>query len=167
MLAQTPPGEVRELDWFFAGQANHERRRKLVATLLGLPGGRLKETAGFAQGFDRVDYLALMAQAKVVPCPSGPATPDSFRVWEALEAGCIPVVDEDCPAYNTPGFWELLLGEKPPFPTVTDWSTFPAVLDGLLDGWPDNTAIIQAWYRDYKQRLAGRIVADIQEVACG
>ena len=34
----------------------------------------------------------------MIPCPSGPATPDSFRLWEALEAGCVPIADGYAPA---------------------------------------------------------------------
>jgi hypothetical protein len=36
----------KELDWFFAGQVNHDSRRECVETLRGLSDGKLVETGG-------------------------------------------------------------------------------------------------------------------------
>ena len=38
-----------------------------------------------------------MTAARSPQCPSGYATPDSFRLYEALEAGCVPLADMTAP----------------------------------------------------------------------
>ena len=58
------------------------------------PSDLLYITDGFARGIEQDEYLDLLAAAREAPCPPGPNTPDTFRLYEALEAGCQPVVDQ-------------------------------------------------------------------------
>jgi predicted aldo/keto reductase-like oxidoreductase len=49
-------------------------------------GGQCVETDGFGKEIlDYETYMTRMAQAKIVPCPSGIETPDNFRLYEALD----------------------------------------------------------------------------------
>lgn len=138
----------RDLDWFFAGQMNHIRRQQCWAALDGLPNGKRYGSTGFGLGLQHSQYYNLMSRAKIVPCPSGPATPDSFRMAEALEAGAIPVIDGRSPrGYD--GFWKMVLGEHP-LPMVTKWAEFPEALPGLLENWEANHRAIDYWWRGYK-----------------
>lgn len=156
---------VRRFDWSFAGQVNHQRRADVVDVLRQLRRpGQLVTTPGFTQGMPRDDYARLLAATKVVPCPSGPATPDSFRLYEALEAGCIPVADATCPRSSGLGYWELLLGEQAPFPVVDDWTTFPDVLAELLDGWQHKANLVQSWWQQYQRRHAAWLDEDLAAV---
>ncbi len=139
----------RDRDWAFLGQVNHLSRRKLVANLRGLPGGDLRATRKFATGVSRTEYLRALAAAKVAPCPSGPGMCDTFRVWESLQVGCLPVVEEGCPAYDG-GYWGQL---GVPFPVVGNWDEFPGLLPELLNGWPANSNRVQAWWSGYKRAL--------------
>jgi hypothetical protein len=87
---------LKDTAWFFAGQVTHPRRKQAVNAMRRLDKrvpGRLLETEGFTRGFARSDYLEFLLGAKVAPCPSGPKTVDSMRFYEALEAGCCPLVD--------------------------------------------------------------------------
>jgi hypothetical protein len=79
----------RLFDWIFAGQVTHDRRRQCVKQLKDMVGKRapanehptiLVETGGFTQGIADEEYCRYMAAAKVAPCPSGPVTPESFRL---------------------------------------------------------------------------------------
>jgi hypothetical protein len=165
------PGLLRDINyperegWFFAGQVNNRRRKECVEVLRDLDNGRLVETPGFTQGLAHDEYAAGLAHAKVVPCPSGPQTVDTFRVWEALEAGCIPVVDEQTPQENQRWYWPLLTGSRPPFPTIKDWSTFPQQLADLEAGWPANANRVSAWWQGYKRRLADRISDTVRNLS--
>ena len=40
-----------------------------------------------------------------VPCPRGNKSVDSFRFFETLESGSIPIVEEE------DGYWEKILGK--------------------------------------------------------
>jgi hypothetical protein len=62
--------------------------------------GTFIPTKGFTQGDPHDLYYRQMADAKVAPAPSGPETPDSFRLFEALESGCVPIADTRVPKNN-------------------------------------------------------------------
>lgn len=161
-LAPTPP--ARTLDWFFAGQVTHERRKTMAGALRRLPrdSGVLVETPGFTRGLPRPEYLARMASAKVVPCPSGPCTPDSFRLYEALEAGCVPLADAIHPG-GQPGFWPFVYGDVP-FPVVEEWRDVRRHIDQALAGWPANANRCSAWWQAEKRRLAYRLDDDVRDL---
>lgn len=139
----------RILDWFFAGQVTHPLREQCVTQLRNMPNGKLVETKGFSQGIPYREYLENMARAKFVPCPSGPCTPDTFRLYEALEAGCVPIADGG-------SYWQSLFGEEVPFPVVSSWEVLPTLMPQLLKEWPENSNKVFAWWQLYKRRLADK-----------
>lgn len=156
--------DQKKRDWFFSGQVTHARREACVKELRFLnDAGRLNETAGFTQGLERGEYYAEMAAAKIAPAPAGPCTPDSFRLAEALEAGCIPIVDAVCPIHPA-GYWDYVFGENPPFPVLHDWAYLPAVMQGLLSTWPASANKVFAWWQAYKRRLAYDMEQDLKDV---
>lgn len=161
--------QQRNLDWFFAGQINHGRREECIAVLrqfAPLHRNQTIATDGFGKEvIDFRGYLRGMASAKVAPCPSGIETPDTFRVYEALEAGAIPVVDAFSTNNQAPGFWEYVLGKDIPFPIIDYWDKFPAVLDQLLRGYPENANRVSAWWQMKKRDLFWQLIDDIRELS--
>jgi hypothetical protein len=158
--------------WFFAGQITHIRRQQCVRELRQLTNasGCLKETPGFTQGYPRDTYLKQMVGAKIAPCPAGVVTPDSFRVWEALEAGCLPVVDAMSPRPDvcaTQHWWNILLGQEPGFPIVGDWQEAQGIIERELRAWPESGNRAFAWWQKYKRELAYRIRDDVNTLAEG
>lgn len=155
----------RPLDWFFSGQITHARRIACATELRKMKNGRLIENAGFWQGLPRAAYYAAMASAKIIPCPSGPTTPDSFRMAEALEAGCLPIVDGTCPREGYPeGFWKNIFGYEPPFPVIYDWATLPQVMEKALAEWPKNRDIACKWWQLYKGEMKKWLAKDLDSL---
>lgn len=166
----------RPLDWLFVGQDTHERRHEAVAALRTLDPDRglLVTTDGYlcgssygdaSKGMPQADYFRALAGVKVVPCPSGPCSVDTARTFEALEAGAIPVVDLLRPDDAAPfDYWHLLFGGDVPFPKLTDWSEFPAVLAGLLDGWTGKANRVFGWWQSWKRDLSHRLDGDLRDV---
>ena len=95
---------------FFAGQLNSIGRQELFSKLAFIPNSFLLGTNGFSVGLPPKDYYSYMARSVIVPCPGGHISPDSFRFYEALEAGCIP---RDYPDYI-----------KKMFPYIPEGETF-------------------------------------------
>jgi len=153
---------ARIYDWFFSGQVTHERRHQCAAVMRTMSGGQLHETLGFAQGVAQADYWRGLASSKIAPCPGGPVTPDSFRLFEALEAGCIPIADEASGRGQEPGYWQRIFGEKIPFPIINDWSTSPDVTRELLANWPRNANKVFSFWQAHKRKLAYALDADVQ-----
>lgn len=81
----------RDIMCFFAGQLNSDERRRMFAQVAQVPQSVLFGTDGFARGLKPREYYDYMASAKFVPTPGGHISPDSFRFYEALEAGTVPL----------------------------------------------------------------------------
>lgn len=151
----------RQLDWFFAGQDTHARRHECVAALeRDKHFGLLLTTQCFGAGMLQLEYLAHMSRARLVPCPAGPSTPDTFRVYEALECGAIPILDAVSLRPETRGVWPLLLGDHP-LPVIDDWATLPDVMSQWLDGWEMKSRWISLWWRAYKNSFASWLAYDL------
>lgn len=135
---------AKSLDWFFQGQNTHPSRNACVDALRKLEGGVLIPTQGFSQGIVYQDYIANMCRAKVVPCPMGNVSPDCFRVYEALEAGCIPIVENKA-------FWTMQFGDVP-FPIVEEWDKVGDLINHFKDR-PDVNNACSAWWQLKKREL--------------
>lgn len=155
---------LRHLNWFFSGQVTHSRREECVQQLRLLTGGILNETKGFAQGLPAADYFNLMSQSKIVPCPSGPCSVDSFRLYEALECGCVPIVDNCTPGRDDTGIWQKLFGQSFPMPQVNDWTMLPTIMNEELHAWPANAEKYSAWWKEVKLNLVKNMEADLNEL---
>lgn len=102
----------------------------------------------------RYRYRGVLFSSSLTLAPRGlPNHPESFRVYEALEMGSIPVIERD-------DYWAGLLGADHPLPTVDVWPQLPELVRGMdLDA---TQARCRAWWRDYKGALSqaiGRLMA--------
>lgn len=153
----------RVFDVSFAGQVTHMRRVACFDAATKLRGNNLIfPTAGFSQGLARRDYYKVLLQSRYVLCPSGPCTPDSFRFAEALEAGCVPIVDGLSPNPNYPeGYWEYVCGENLPFPVVTDWTGLEEVIHGLEADFGFHQRRCSSWWATKKEVWTLRMQEDL------
>ena len=80
------------------------------------PGDRalLHTTGGFGQGAPYHEYLAQLLVVDLALSPSGPASPDCFRTWEALAMGALPIAEAHSPTrrYST-DYYAHALGLDP------------------------------------------------------
>lgn len=161
----------RSIDVYFAGQVNHARREQCVEAMRNLPSEIypsvvIEETHRF--GEEKIPYTAYlenMAKAKIVLCPSGVESPDTFRLYEALEAGCIPIVDAFATNNQSLGFWQYLFKEQPPFPIISYWDKLPDLLPELLKNYPANANKCFSWWQLKKRGIKDKLYADIKELS--
>lgn len=157
----------KDLDWVFAGQVTHKRREEMAQQLLGMIGrgsnGVYLPSEGFTEGLEPREYIKYLNRAKVAPAPSGPVSADSFRTYEALEAGAVPIAD-NISAKGDRDFWEYLIGPVP-FPTINHYSDLPGYTEDLLKGYPDKANEVQAWYIRWKHYLKERLIKDVSELS--
>lgn len=161
----------KKLDWFFAGQVTHERREQMVDELKAMNDdkGYYYPTEGFTQGLDHDEYYRNLKGAKIALCPSGPETPDTFRLFEALESGTLPIADCYVPSNKDnsdfgPEFWTWLFEESPPFPQIKDWQSLPGYLENVLANWKHLSNRTTAWWIQYKRKLKYRLTDDVVEL---
>ncbi len=153
---ETSPMEKKYL-WSFIGQEQNPHRTKCMNVLKELPNGYLKIVDGFCGTLggevEYQEYLDIMRQSKFVICPSGSMNCDTFRVYEAIECGAIPITEKRCPRdpedYN---YWE---GFPEGMIMVNNWDVLREHLELLrhVDTIVDNT-----WWTIYKQELKRKLV---------
>jgi len=143
---------VRSLRAGFSGQITHQRRTEMVENLEGLDGVYLNKTEGFTQGLNRSDYYRLLTDSITVPAPSGPVTLDSFRAYEALEAGAVPILDLECPVeQNGYKYWNTVLGKDNPLPFVRHWSNAIHHIRDISKRYPSENSKVFAWWQMHKR----------------
>ena len=140
---------------------------KLVTTrfsasraLAGVPGALVRVSGTFSEA-ERVPpaaYMAILRDSTFVACPMGNVHLESFRVYEALEAGAVPIVERR-PRYD---YFALLFGDYP-FPSVERWSQAPAVVARLGRGaaLAELEEETRRWWRTRKDELRLAVQADV------
>ena len=150
------PDKTREL--FLSAQGTHTRRQMAFSVLSGRDG--ITETAGFTQGLDPREYAREMLSARVAPAPSGACSPDSFRLYEALEAHTVPIADDVSPVYHSVNYWRNLF-EDAPFPIYEDVADLPRFIDEILADWPRKANQVTAWWCRQKRRMSHWLLEDL------
>lgn len=157
--------DERKYDWFFSGQISHQRRKECAKAVEGMPNGIFIGTEGFNEGLDYYDYINYMINSKIVICPAGPETPDTFRVYEALEAGCIPIIDiQDGHGKYRKDFWIKIFGEDFPIAQVNVWDSIDDVIEMELNNYSYRSGQINMWWRKYKRQLSDNIFDTVHEL---
>ena len=145
MDPEMPSWASRTIPWSFMGQITHSRRQEFSDAVRILDDGFFRPTTGFAQGISREGYLSLMEQTVYAPCPSGPATVDTFRLYEAIEAGCAPIVDTRTPQADMSDYWHGLCPHATGLVEAREWSGLPLFM--ATDGRSMyHAARAQAWW---------------------
>ncbi len=158
--------EEKKYAWFFSGQVTHQRRIDCVNELKKRDDGVLNTTSGFAKGLPHETYYDYLYDSVVSLCPSGPATPDTFRLYEALEMACVPIADSKTIKNNTDRtYWTQLFGEEPPFPILEEYSQLNGYIDDCINEYPKRNNDTFSWWIRYKRDFTYKIIDDISTLS--
>lgn len=92
-------------------------------------------------------------------------SPDSFRLFEALETGCIPIVDAASGKEDFPEFWEKIFGPDRPLLEVIDWKRAPSVASNALKNYTEEVNKVFGWWQHYKRNLAYKLRDRVNELS--
>jgi hypothetical protein len=153
--ASAKPAAARKHLWSFAGDAKKLTRAPMLAAMERAGAGFTHLTEGFgtADALSTADYRALLDETVIVPCPGGWSNLETFRTYEALEAGCIPIVEK------RPGFdyYTALLGPHP-IPGFLSWDEAAAFIRGLSAVELEKLrTTCSAWWQTRKPQLAKNV----------
>ncbi len=172
-IAQYVPkfGIEKSIDWFFSGSKRGRRWFDAIHNL------NRDNCSLYDTHLGNEEYALSLARSKVVPCRPTFATPETCRVYDALEFGCVPIVGmtpsenicEHCDrednhphehhwwrgsGINWLQYWSYIFGENPPFPVVESYHDLAAAMNKVLADWNEDTPkLMQNWWFKQKQRL--------------
>lgn len=145
--------------WSFAGSVKASRA-DMIRGLERVPGGLVHDTAHDGH-LNREQYQALMRRSVFVPSPMGNVFIETWRTYEALEHGCIPIVERRA----TLDYYRMILGDDP-MPRVSSWRAAPALIEALTRD-PAALEVLRArvsgWWSEHKQEVRDGLARFMQE----
>ena len=146
----------RPYTWSFAGAMDRKGRLEhLTALNVAVPNCKVHKTPTWnsPENLTKSAYIELLQQSKIVPCLAGFYNVESYRFYEALENGAIPIIPFDEKNSYTNIFQGSL---NPPLLAVNDCSMLGKVIL-LLEKKPMVIESVQKdlvhWWTGYKLYL--------------
>jgi len=146
----------RQFPWVFMGTLWSSGTRTLAASLFlrALPKGFFFAGKRFGQGLEPSVYREHLLSSAFSLCPEGDRHFDTFRLYESLQAGCIPViVDQRSMAI-------VLFGSNTVLPIFTSWPEALEWVQFLLanpEQLDRQQEKLKLWWNMHKQSLAYRM----------
>jgi len=142
--------------WSFLGGATRSTRPEMVKALVPVTPHFVHITdRGQVERLGKPAYEQILRDSIFVPCPMGNVNLESFRIYEALESGAIPILEKRI------GFdyFHHLLGDHP-LPTFHSWSQATRFIAGLREDYAALDRLQSHcvdWWVGYKNEIAARI----------
>jgi len=155
---KNPPLNIRPYAWSFCG-TNWKGRSEQLNPLFEIEPKMVEFYPDWkhATQLNEKDYIQLLLNSKFAPCPRGNNI-ETYRFYEALECGCIPVFTE---------LPEILVESKIPFLRTTTWEEVSSLIKhflenpeqmiqyqkSLINGWIEYKAVLKKKSTEWLQRV--------------
>jgi len=160
----------RPYTWSFAGYLKKSDRMLICKLFNHIEPHFLHESTGFNSGIiDPVTYRDVILRSKFVLCPVGNCSIDTFRLYEALEGGCIPVTLTT--NVNQPyirmiaNYWQAIFGTAAiPFIMSNTWEENVQKVIYLLKNenvYNDLRAHVVSFWEHYKEKLRDKFASEL------
>jgi hypothetical protein len=153
---------AKDVIWCFAGQLKSHRKRMIEAFSAFTPNTVHLTSQWSDPKAMSVEKVALLYSRTVfVPCPFGYRNPETYRVMEALEHGCIPVVL----TFLGDDYFRYVYGDHP-FIVAKTWAKAAAQVQAVLAdpaSLRERQRATARWYADFKRDLA----LDVRDILQG
>jgi hypothetical protein len=152
------PASTRKYAWSFAGETRRASRPEMVNALKDIGAQRCHSTdSGSPDHLTPSAYRAVLEDSVFAPSPMGRLNLECFRLYEALECGCIPIVEKRASL----DYFTSLLGPHPLI-SIRQWSQASTLIKEW-SGDPERLDAVQSeissWWQAKKQSLKGEISA--------
>lgn len=138
----------RKYKWTFIGTPHKSSRHDLLFQLSDIEPSFSYKTKKFNEKIIEVDEMSsILSSTEFIPSPNGFVHPETYRVYEALECGCIPIVEN---AYK---YYDRLL-PKNPFIKVDKWMEAKhVIIEWKNIQIKQKRAECKIWWNQYKNQL--------------
>ena len=140
--------DTRKYKWAFTGTPHKSSRHDLLFQFSEIKPFFCHKTKKFDQRIILIDEMSeVLSSTEFIPCPNGFFHPETYRLYEALECGCIPIVEN---AYR---YYDRLFPNNP-FIKIDMW----AEAKPIINGW-ENDQIQKKreectiWWSTFKRTL--------------
>ena len=152
-LTDNPSSRERKYLWSYVGERWDQNRNAMAGAMRTVPNGNLYVVHHTGPRMSVVDMSRMYRDSVFVPCPRGAISMDNFRVTEALEAGCIPIVERS-------DYWAKMHGPNPPLIQISNWQEAPAIIADLAND-PARLEMVRLtckqWWEERKLQLTDQV----------
>ena len=114
----------RKYKWAFTGTPHKSSRHDLLFQFTDIEPFFCHKTEKFDRKIISVEEMSeALSLTEFIPCPNGFFHPETYRLYEALECECIPIVEN---AYK---YYERLLPNNP-FIKIDKWAEAKPIING-------------------------------------
>lgn len=152
-VSDNPSISERTIDWAFIGQRWDSRRQEMANVMQNVPNGVLYVGELSGPRLSAVEMSKIYRKSIFVICPHGSVIADNFRVTEAFEAGCIPIVQRDT-------YYLSMHGIDFPAIQVDNWSDIPSIIQNLMKNKEKLEEIrvkVHRWWETRKSKLVNEV----------
>ena len=138
----------KKYKWAFIGTPHKSSRHDLLFQFSDIEPYFCHKTDKFDEKIISVDKMSeILSSTEFIPCPNGFVHPETYRLYEALECGCIPIVEN---AYK---YYDRLFPNNP-FIKVDKWiDAKPTMNDWSKDQIKKKKEECKIWWDSYKNKL--------------
>jgi hypothetical protein len=150
------PASCRQHPWCFMGTLwpGTTRQQAVACFQQQIPHGFLHGSEGFGKGLANDHYVAQLHQSKFSLCPEGNRHFETFRFYESLELGAIPLT------LLSPAELNALFSEPWPLPFFSGWEQAAEFAEVLLADAKAMDALqwrLRCWWEQERHRAASRL----------
>jgi len=148
----------RKYKWAFTGTPHKSSRHDLLFQFSDIKPFFCHKTEKFNKKIISVDEMSnIFSSTEFMPCPMGFFHPESYRLYEALQCGCIPIVE------NTYKYYDRLFHDNP-FIKVDKWADAKPIIKGWeYDQIEKKREECKNWWKSYKIGLQEMIKNKIMQ----
>ena len=140
--------DERKYKWSFLGNPHKASRHDLLFQLSNIKPNFCHKTKQFNVKIIEVEEMSnILSSTVFMPCPNGFVHPETYRLYEALECECIPIVQ------NTYKYYDRLIPNNP-FIKINIWKEAKEI----MESWSAEKIInkqqeCKLWWSKYKKTL--------------
>ena len=138
----------REYKWAFTGTPHKSSRQDLLFQLSDVKPSFCHKTNKFDEKIISVEKMSdIFSSTLFIPCPNGFFHPETYRLYEALQCGCIPIVEN---AYK---YYDRLFPDNP-FIKIDKWIDAKFIINNWKnDKIKKKQEECKNWWNNYKINL--------------
>ena len=138
----------RNYKWAFVGTPHKSSRHDLLFQFTDIKPNFCHKTQEFNKKIISVEEMSdVLSSTEFMPCPNGFVHPETYRLYEALECGSIPIVED---SYN---YYDRLFPNNP-FIKINKWLEAKVIMKGWEQNQIDKKKEeCEIWWSKYKNNL--------------
>ncbi len=138
----------RKYKWAFIGTPHKSSRHDLLFQLSEISPSFCHKTQKFNEKIIEVDKMSeILSATEFMPCPNGFVHPETYRLYEALECECIPIVE------NTYKYYDRLFPDNP-FLKIDKWNEAKNIINNYkVKEIDEKREQCKIWWLNYKNQL--------------